>query len=237
MEIRELTRKKEFERCVEVQRTEWGWKDLDIVPVRSFVVVSNVGGITLGAFDRDRVVGFLNALPGIRGGRSYWYSRMLGIENAYRGRGIGTALKKSQREHALERGIHLIEWTFDPLESKNAHLNLEKLGVVVRRYYVDHYGFTTSHLQRSMDSDRLMAEWWLERPRVEVEGETRRVRIPADIQAVKDRDLDEAIRIQQRVREEFRQYFDEGYMVVGFERRSDESEYLLRPIEGTDFEN
>ena len=232
-----MTRKEEFERCVELQRTEWGWKDLDIVPVRSFVVVSNVGGITLGAFDGDRVIGFLNALPGVRDGRPYWYSRMLGIENAHRGRGVGTALKRSQREHALERGIHLIEWTFDPLESKNAHLNLEKLGVVVRRYYVDHYGFTTSHLQRSMDSDRLMAEWWLERPRVEAEGETRRVRIPVDIHVVKDRDLDEAIRIQQRVREEFRQHFDQGYLVVGFERRSDESEYILRPIEGTDLEN
>ncbi len=237
MEIRELTRKEEFERCVELQRTEWGWKDLDIVPLRSFVVVSNVGGITLGAFDGDRVVGFINTLPGVQKGRPYWYSRMLGIEHAYRGRGVGTALKRSQREHALERGIHLIEWTFDPLESKNAHLNLEKLGVVVRRYYVDHYGFTTSHLQRTMESDRLMAEWWLDRPRGGVAGGTHRVRIPADIQAVKDRDLDEAIRIQRRVREEFRKYFDAGYIVVGFERLSDGSEYILRPIAGTDFEN
>lgn len=237
MDIRELVQKEEFERCVELQHTEWGWKDRDTVPVRSFVVASHVGGITLGAFDGDRIVGFLNTLPGVHLGRLYWYSRMLGIEQAYRGHGIGTALKRSQREHAIDRGIHLIQWTFDPLESQNAHLNLAKLGVISRRYYVDHYGITASRLQRGMESDRLLAEWWLDRPRVEVSGDIRRVWIPADIQVVKDHDLEEAIQLQQRIRAEFKQYFDAGYIVVDFERLSNGSEYILRPMAGTNFEN
>ena len=110
MVIRELTTKSEFERCVEIQRTEWGWGDLDVIPVRSFIVITHVGGITLGAFDGERVIGFINTMPGIREGAPYWFSRMLGVEREYRGRGVGTLLKRKQREFGLARGIRLIEW-------------------------------------------------------------------------------------------------------------------------------
>jgi predicted GNAT superfamily acetyltransferase len=235
MEIRELRTKSEFERCVELQRTEWGWGELDVIPVRSFVVTTNVGGITLGAFDGDQVVGFINSMPGIRDGAPYWFSRMLGIDRKYRGRGVGTRLKQSQRQFGLDRGIRLIEWTFDPLESRNAHLNIGKLGVVIRRYYVDHYGFTSSHLQRSMESDRLMAEWWLDQEPPTISGDTRRIRIPSDIQSVKDRSVDEAVTIQRRVRAEFQGHFEDRYMVVGFERLGDESAYVLCSRKGTDY--
>ena len=237
MVIRELTTKSEFERCVEIQRTEWGWADLDVIPVRSFVVITHVGGITLGAFDGERVIGFINTMPGIREGAPYWFSRMLGVEREYRGRGVGTLLKRKQREFGLARGIRLIEWTFDPLESRNAHLNLEKLGVVVRRYYVDHYGYTSSHLQRSMESDRLMAEWWLDQERPAMAGECRRIRIPSDIQRVKDRGVDEAVDVQLRVRAEFQKHFEDHYMVVGFERVGEDSEYVLCSREGTAYED
>jgi predicted GNAT superfamily acetyltransferase len=238
MEVRELTTKNEFERCVELQRTEWGWGDLDIVPVRSFVVTANTGGVTLGALVEDRVIGFINTMPALRDGAPYWYSRMLGIDRKYRSRGVGTLLKRTQREFGLKRGIRLIEWTFDPLESKNAHLNLEKLGVIIRRYYVNHYGYTSSHLQRSMESDRLVAEWWLEKKRPVIVGERRRVRVPSDIQLVKDRSVDEAVEIQLRVRAEFEQHFADDYMVVGFERLdNDQSEYVLSSAEGTEYAN
>ena len=161
----------------------------------------------------------------------------MGIEAAYRGRGVGTALKKAQREQALHRGIDLIKWTFDPLESRNAYLNLEKLGVIIREYRVNHYGFTSSHLQRGMESDRLIVEWWLNRSRVPIGEESRRISIVDDVETLKDQDLDKAIQLQLRVRKEFEEHFKNGYMVAGFERLLDHSEYILSPVSGTDFEN
>ena len=122
----------------------------------------------LGAFDGDRLIGFLSAIPGIRDGRPYWHSHMLAVTTSHRDSGIGTQLKLAQKEHALKRGIRLIEWTFDPLVSRNAYLNIEKLGVIVRRYYPSFYGG---------ESDRLIAEWWLDRPRPSVAGDQRRVTI------------------------------------------------------------
>src|SRR5207245_6509884 len=99
--------------------------------------------------------------------------------------GVASQLKLAQRQAALDRGLQLIEWTFDPLESKNAYLNITKLGTIVRRYYPNHYGETTGALQRGLDSDRVIAEWWIDKPRVTVQGEVRRVVIPADLQSLK----------------------------------------------------
>lgn len=231
MTIRPLTEIHEFRRCLEIQREAWGWADEDLLPVRFLVVLKHIGGLVLGATDDGgRLVGFLNAMPGIRNGRAYWHSHMLGIARDYWNSGIGTDLKLAQRDHALQRGIHLIEWTFDPLESKNAYLNIEKLGIIIRRYYVDHYGETTGALQRGLASDRVIAEWWLEAPRVQLRGQVRRIRIPADIQAIKQQNLNLAQEMQLRTREEFLRHFAEDYFVAGFERKGDWGEYLM--IEG-----
>src|SRR4051812_49004223 len=115
--IRPIGEFAELERCVELQREAWGLADVEIIPVRMLITQNRVGGLVLGAFDGTRLVGFLNAMPGIRDRRPYWYSQMLAVQNEYRNRGIGVDLKLAQRHHALERGIRLIEWTFDPLES------------------------------------------------------------------------------------------------------------------------
>lgn len=227
MTIRPLTETHEFRRCLEIQREAWGWADEDLLPVRFLVVLTNIGGLVLGAYDGDRLVGFLNAMPGIRNGRPYWHSHMLGVAREYWNSGIGTGLKRAQRDHALERGIHFIEWTFDPLESKNAYLNIEKLGVIIRRYYVNHYGETTAVLQKGLASDRVLAEWWVKKPRVRLEGEVRRIRIPADIQSMKSENLGRAREVQLRVREEFLKHFSEDFFVAGFERKGDWSDYLL----------
>ena len=229
MQVKELTRMEEFERCVELQRKEWGWNDLNIVPVRSFVVIANIGGLTLGAVVDNKVIGFINTLPGIRDGSPYWYSRMLGVDRGFWGQGVGTALKRAQRAHAVRRGVTLIEWTFDPLESKNAYLNLEKLGVIVKRYYVDHYGDTGSDVQGGLASDRLMAEWWLNKPRLKVGLERRHVTIPSQMQEIKNRDFREARRIQERVRRELNKHIGDGYIVVGFNRLKKEGRYVLVP--------
>jgi predicted GNAT superfamily acetyltransferase len=229
MIIRPLSEISEFEKCVELQRETWGSADIDIMPTRYFITHAHIGGLVLGAFEEERLVAFVNATPAIREAMVYWRSHMLAVSRDYWNSGIGAQLKLAQREHALQRGIHLIEWTFDPLESKNAHLNIRKLGAIVRRYYVNVYGVTTSALQQGLDSDRLVAEWWLDKPRVQVGGYVRRVFIPADIQTLKKQSLKSAHDVQLRVREQLLKNFAEDYFVAGFERKDEWSEYLLIP--------
>ena len=227
MTIRPVTDLAELEKCVQLQREAWGLADIEVIPTRMLVTQNRVGGLVLGAFDGGRMVGFLNAMPGIRDGVPYWYSQMLAVAQDYRNRGIGSALKLAQRDHAQQRGIHLIEWTFDPLESKNAYLNVVKLGVIVRRYYVNLYGATASQVQQGLESDRVIAEWWIDKPRVRVEGDIRRIAIPSDIQALKKQNLKSAQDMQVRVREEFLRNFQDDYFVAGFQRRDQWSEYLF----------
>ncbi|PYS39938.1 MAG: acetyltransferase [Acidobacteria bacterium] len=227
MTIRPVTDLAELEKCVQLQREAWGLADIEVIPTRMLVTQNRVGGLVLGAFDGGRMVGFLNAMPGIRDGVPYWYSQMLAVAQDYRNRGIGSALKLAQRDHAQQRGIHLIEWTFDPLESKNAYLNVVKLGVIVRRYYVNLYGATASQVQQGLESDRVIAEWWIDKPRVRVEGDIRRIAIPSDIQALKKQNLKSAQDMQVRVREEFLRNFQDDYFVAGFQRSDQWSEYLF----------
>ena len=210
MIVRELTLPEEFEACLDLQREGFGWSDPELMPMRFFVVSRHIGGLVLGAFEGDRMVGFLSAIPGIRNGSPYWHSHMLAVTTAQRDSGVGTELKLAQKEHALQRGIRLIEWTFDPLVSRNAYLNIEKLGVVVRRYYPSFYGG---------ESDRLIAEWWLDRPRPAIGGEERRVTIEADSGAAR------AARL--RVREEFLANFKEDFYVAAFERHGETSDYIF----------
>lgn len=235
MTIRPLIEIAEFEKCVELQREAWGWADVDLLPVRFLIVQHHIGGLVIGAFEPaprpggegERLIGFINATPGIRNGMSYWWSHMLAVAKDRRSSGVGSALKLAQREHALERGIRLIEWTYDPLESRNAYVNIVKLGAIVRRYYVNHYGETTASLQHGLESDRVIAEWWLEKPRIKIGGDIRRVFIPADIQALKQQSLKSAKDVQDRVREQFLKNFEEDYFVAGFERKDEWSEYLF----------
>src|SRR5438552_9000326 len=121
----------------------------------------------MGAFDRTGLVGFALSVPGTRSGHIYLHSHMLAVRKDHRNSGLGPRLKLLQREDALARGIELIEWTFDPLEIKNAYLNVEKLGAIARRYNINQYGITSSPLQGGLPSDRLIAEWWLKSKRVE----------------------------------------------------------------------
>src|SRR5262249_3011944 len=227
MTIRPIIELVELQKCVELQREAWGLADIEVIPVRMLVTQNRVGGLVLGAFENEQLVGFLNAMPGVRDGMPYWYSQMLAVRNPNRNRGIGSDLKLAQRDHARQRGIHLIEWTFDPLESKNAYLNVVKLGVIVRRYYVNLYGATASQMQQGLESDRVIAEWWIDRPRIRVEGDIRHLSIPHDIQAVKKESLKSAQAIQARVREEFLKNFQDDYFVAGFQRSDEWSEYLF----------
>jgi len=155
-----------FERCVELQLAVWGYSDGDLIPKRVFLVAQRIGGQVIGAFDRDVMVGFAMSLPGYRNGKPYLHSHMLAVLPEYRNAGLGRRLKLAQRDDALARGFDLMEWTFDPLEIKNAHLNIVRLGAIVRRYMRDFYGPSTSPLQGGLPTDRLVAEWWLRSARV-----------------------------------------------------------------------
>ncbi len=227
-EIRECETFGDFEQCMEMQREVWGFSDLDITPFRSFIVTRRSGGFTYGAFDEGgRMLGFSLALPAIDNLlQPYYYSQMLAVLPECRDAGIGVRLKLAQREHALSTGVGLITWTFDPLQSRNAYLNIVKLGCVIRHYLVNYYGqVSSSVLHRGLDTDRLFPEWWVGSERVAeaLDGRRRRgepeavVEIPRSIDEVKARSLEEAREWQSRVRESFRRHLAAGLYVAGFE--------------------
>ncbi len=157
----------EMSACVSLQKEVWNFTDPELVPLRMFVVAEKIGGQVIGAFDDGKMVAFALSLPAWRGGHCYLHSQMLAVRSEYRNAGLGRRIKLFQREDALARGFELIEWTFDPLEIKNAYLNIERLGAIARRYHVNQYGITSSPLQGGLPSDRLVAEWWLKSNRVE----------------------------------------------------------------------
>jgi predicted GNAT superfamily acetyltransferase len=219
----------ELRACVALQKEIWNFTDAELVPLRMFVVAEKVGGQVMGAFAGEQMVGFALSVPGTRSGHVYLHSHMLAVAKEHRNGGLGRRLKLLQREDALARGIELIEWTFDPLEIKNAYLNIEKLGAIVRRYNINQYGITSSPLQGGLPSDRLIAEWWLKSKRVETLLETAKIpafkqqssiEVPAQIyqwkSAVETRG--EAQRVQERNREQFLQAFEGGLAVLGYER-------------------
>jgi len=202
--------------------------------VRFFVVTHHIGGLVLGAYEGDRLVGFLSSIPGVRDKLSYWHSHMLAVAQVCRNKGVGAQLKLAQREHARQRGVQLIEWTFDPLEARNAYFNFEKLGVIVRRYYPNLYGQATGH-QGGLPTDRIVAEWWLDRARDPANGDVRRVAIVPDIQMLKKIDINVARNLQLRVQQEFQKNISDGFVAVAFAHNADRNEYVfVRGASGVD---
>jgi len=243
IEIRQLFDLEQFQDVLRLQQVIWGFADSELLPLRFLVVVTKVGGHVFGAFDaglspKPEMVGFCFAIPGIKaGGRPYLHSHMLGVLPAYHNAGIGRRLKLRQREDALARGIQLIEWTFDPLELKNAFFNIERLGAIVRRYSFNQYGVTASPLHGGLPTDRCTAEWWIDSPRVRqvLEGHTvehhpqERIAFPVDIGRIRSDNPERARHIQQTNGERFQRLFESGLAVTGFERNLAEGTYLLEP--------
>jgi predicted GNAT superfamily acetyltransferase len=219
----------ELRACVELQKQIWNFTDAELVPLRMFVVAEKVGGQVMGAFAGHAMVGFALSVPGTRSGHVYLHSHMLAVAKEHRNGGLGRRLKLLQREDALARGIELIEWTFDPLEIKNAYLNIEKLGAIARRYSINQYGITSSPLQGGLPSDRLIAEWWLKSRRVETLLATGKVaffnqqseiEVPAQIYDWKAaaETRSQAQQVQERNRDQFLRAFEGGLAVLGYER-------------------
>lgn len=229
IEVRNCTQVEEFRACVVLQKEVWGFADNELVPLRIFSLAPKIGGQIIGAWDGDALVGFAFSIPGIRNGHAYLHSHMLAVKNGYRDNGLGRRLKLFQREDAIAHGYELIEWTFDPLEIKNAHLNLERLGAIARRYNINQYGITSSPLQGFLPTDRLVAEWWLRSTRVasllagaqrQAFAEEMRIDVPAEIYAWKaDPEMrHKASEIQLRNRQRFLQAFSSGLACLRYER-------------------
>jgi predicted GNAT superfamily acetyltransferase len=241
IEIRSCAGLDEMQACVQLQIETWGYDESDVIPRKAFLVAQKIGGQVLGAFDTDvtglphRLVGFAMSLPGVKTGPDsaampYLHSHMLAVRPQYRNRGLGAQLKLSQRLEALSRGIRLMEWTFDPLEIKNSFLNIHKLGAVVRRYLENFYGVSSSRLQGGLPTDRLVAEWWLNSPRVNAildrgtdnlpEEATieERITVPAKIYAWKSSEVDRerARQVQTENRGRFLDAFSRGLAVTSF---------------------
>jgi predicted GNAT superfamily acetyltransferase len=236
IEIRHCTSLGEFEECVCLQRTTWG-KDI-LVPSAIFVVAQHSGGQVLGAFEGEKIAGFTLALAGIRGRQPFLHSHMTAVLPEYQDRGVGRRLKLFQRQDALKHGIGLVEWTFDPLELKNARFNITRLGAVVRRFIPDCYGITDSPMHAGLPTDRFVAEWWLDSERVKdiladnpppVGAAALRITIPADIGETKANDRDAAAQIQSQLRGQFEKCFAGGYVAAGFEATGTTAEYIFEP--------
>jgi predicted GNAT superfamily acetyltransferase len=237
IENRPLTESEDLKTVVKLQRQIWGFEDVDLIPLRLFVVATKIGGQVFGAFDGRQMVGFCVAIPGLKaGGKTYLHSHMLGVLPEYRNAGVGRQLKLIQRHDALGRGVNLIEWTFDPLEIKNAFFNMERLGAIVRRYVPNQYGMSSSPLHGGLPTDRCIAEWWIGSARVNaitagqpfqrnpVEA---RVAIPSGIADIRASEPERAREIQQTASEQFRAAFDRGLAVIGFEKSEQAGTYLL----------
>ncbi|HXZ14029.1 MAG TPA: GNAT family N-acetyltransferase [Candidatus Sulfotelmatobacter sp.] len=236
IEIRHCRSLDEYKECVRLERHTWG--EAITVPAAIFVVAEHSGGQILGAFDGGRLVGFTLGLAGLRESQHFIHSHMTAVLPEYQNRGVGRRLKLFQRQDALKRGIPLVEWTFDPLELKNAHFNLVRLGAIARRYISDCYGVTESPLHAGLPTDRLVAEWWIDSDRVKriladdpLPGSVKseRIAIPSDVAEIKSKDRAAGERVQQEARAQFLELFEAGWVATSIESSGGVSSYILEP--------
>ena len=169
-DIRPLRTLADFRAAEDVQRAAWHSDELDIVPLHLLLTAAKNGGVLLGAFAQDQLVGFVFSFIGTDAPTAVnlkHCSHQLGVRPAWQSRGVGYALKMAQREAVRQQGVRLITWTYDPLESRNAHLNILKLGAVCHTYFRDLYGELRDDLNRGVPTDRFQVDWWIASPRVE----------------------------------------------------------------------
>jgi predicted GNAT superfamily acetyltransferase len=243
LEIRQVRTIEEYDACVHLQRDVFGLPDLEISPRRHLIVSEQAGGWTLGAFVGSRLVGFVHHLAAVRGHEIFGYSHMMAVAADVQNQGVGAQLKWAQRARALSEGRDFIKWTFEPVRARNAHFNLNRLGVIVRSYAVNFYGtdYGTNPAERAagpkgMDSDRLFASWELKSPRVAALAERREVsvgepegviEIPNDFAGLLKSNPAAAKAEALRIREEFLRAFSAGLICRAFERDDKRPKYLL----------
>lgn len=244
--VESLHTAEEMKVCVALQQRVWGYDPIDTVPDQICIVAAKTGGHVLVAYDQDQPIGFALAFAATRPGQNYLHSHMVAVLENYQNRGVGRLLKLAQREDALARGFDLIEWTFDPLQLKNARFNINRLGAIIRQYVPNLYGRTSSHLHAGLPTDRLVAQWWVRSARVAnilnissgpqhpphaSNGHSTAVSIPANIRDICRDDPPAAQKIQSSIREQFTSHFARGLAVVAFDLNSQHGAYLLEPYE------
>lgn len=236
--IRECKTLEELAACVDLQREVFALPEIEISPVRHFVVTKNAGGFVLGAFAEGGLIGFVLSVPAFLRGEKAFYSHMTAVRSSFQGTGIGAHLKWAQRERSLELGVKLIKWTFEPVKARNAFFNLEKLGAIVTEYHANFYGTDYSSTDKiGLASDRLFAEWHLEGEKVArlSKGENfhepavpaGRIAIPGDWSSLVNSDPHRALEEQLRVRTEFQAAFAQGLIGRGFVRDESAPHFLL----------
>ncbi len=164
--IRDLKSIDDLTQLKAVEKEVWGMADEDSLPLTLAIALKAAGNIFVGAFDKDKLVGFAFGFLGREHGQTTIHSHMLAVLDAYRRLDLGTRLKQAQRERAMAMGVHEMTWTYDPLQSRNAHFNFSKLGVVSDIYRVDFYGPETSSVLHRNGTDRLWVRWILNSRRV-----------------------------------------------------------------------
>lgn len=241
IDIRECIRLEQLGECVELQREVFALPEIEISPVRHFVVTKNAGGFILGAYDGERLVGFVLSVPAFLRGEKAFYSHMTAVHGDYQSYGIGGRLKWGQRDRAMEAGVRYVKWTFEPWKARNAYFNLEKLGAEMREYERNFYGidYTTAAQNTGnigLASDRLFAEWDLASEKVtalaagekysEARTPAAEITVPNDWSQLVAADPQEALEVQAQLRNEFEAAFADGLAAGGF-ARGDHPRYLL----------
>ncbi|HKR01364.1 MAG TPA: GNAT family N-acetyltransferase [Pyrinomonadaceae bacterium] len=244
IEVRDCTTIEEYDRCIELQREAFALPELEISPRRHLIVTRRAGGWTLGAFAGGEMVGFVHHMVAVRApDEIIGYSHMMAVARAFQNKGVGARLKWAQRERALNEGRKFIKWTWDPMQARNAHFNLNRLGVTVSSYGVNFYGTDYSTTPGGeggdvhLDSDRLFADWQLDSARVRSLASGREpdalpapaatIEIPPDWAALIRQDAHAALREQLRVRAEFAEAFAAGLVCASFQRDDTHPKYLL----------
>lgn len=243
--IRECTSIEDFDNCISLQREAFGLPDLEISPRRHLIVSRQAGGWTLGAFVGERLVGFVHHLAGVRPNNEvFGYSHMMAVAKDYQNKGIGARLKWAQRDRVIGEGRDFIKWTWDPMQARNAHFNLNRLGVTVEGFGDNFYGtdYNADPTQKEderpgLQSDRLFASWYLKSDRVcrlaegddqELEAKAvTEIAVPAEWSKLVNSDVVRARQVQERVRTEFKKAFANELVCAAFKRGSDESSYLM----------
>lgn len=242
LEIRECATLDQLSECLDLQREVFDLPEVELSPVRHFVVTKNAGGFTLGAYDGDRLAGYVLSVPAFMRGERAFYSHMTGVRKEYQSSGVGRQLKWAQRQRALAEGVKYIKWTFEPVKARNGYFNLEKLGAIVSEYQRNFYGTDyavspESGKQIGLQSDRLFAEWHLESEKVKTladGGHWVETRMPeAEIEIVNDwnslveSDPQVGLDLQLRVREQFEAAIAKELFAGGFVRDEEHPRYLL----------
>jgi len=240
--IRRARGLEDYQAVVQLQKEVWHFTEIeDIAAVPILMIANRFGGAVLVAQDGSgRYVGFAMANLGWTGEKKlFWWSHMTAVIEEYRGRDVGLRLKMRQREEALASGIDEVHWTFDPMQALNAHFNIHKLGVIVREYEENVYGFSSSPLHQGLRTDRFIAERNLKKmrdadvilrdfdrmprinegsglPNLGIQESPLLLEIPTDIASSKQSDLGKAKAWQDAVRDASRHYFEAGYVITDF---------------------